>query len=247
MTRPSTSGRHRVFLALGLLIVLLAPCTLCVILLRELAQISECESKMQQLALAFLNFESATGRYPYPATVNGTLSWRVLVPAYVCAPLPPVNLNAAWNSPINLPCHSQCPWLLTSHDWHTDQSQSTHIVAIKAPDSIWQSKRVTRRDVSDQLCDTLIFMELAIDRINWMSPVDIELEELEGILRRDGRLPSPHRSGVLMAFADGSVKMIPHERITPGLLRAFVSIRGGERIPIRLEATSSHFAPWQHL
>jgi len=106
-----------------------------------------------------------------------------------------------------------------------------------ARNSVWQERTITLDDITDDLSQTLIFVELDLPGVNWMSLTDISLDELLAMLDQHGRILSPHPAGVLMGFADGSVRMIGHAAITPALLRKLVSIDASDPIPDNLNDT----------
>ena len=103
---------------------------------------------------------------------------------------------------------------------------------------MWQDRKVSFDDITDNHSQTLMLIELDLPGINWMSPFDVTLDELLAFLNEQGRLPTTHPDFVLMAFADGYVRAIPHNIITPELLRALASIDGGEVIPNNFDGGS---------
>ena len=147
-----------------------------------------------------------------------------------------IDFDSRWDSEPNTPFHATIPHGLQCHN-REDGTGNTQMFAVIAPNSMWQEKKITFEDITDERSQTLVFVELDLPNIKWMSPTDISLDNLLAILERDGRLPSPHPEGVLMSFADVSYRMIPHDAITPELLRALVSIDGGEMVSDSLEGT----------
>tara|TARA_B110000495_G_scaffold194400_1_gene200725 strand:- start:137 stop:373 length:237 start_codon:yes stop_codon:yes gene_type:complete len=76
----------------------------------------------------------------------------------------------------------------------------------------------------------LAHIELDLPNVNWIAPTNLTLDDLLAIENENGALFSPHSDGVVVAFADESVALISHARITPHLRRAIVSISGGETV-----------------
>ena len=185
---------------------------------------------MKQWTLAVANYESAYDRFPRRSSESG-LSWRVeLLPFIEESKLhEAIDHSAAWDAASNTEFHKPVPHGLKCHN-REDSSSNTQLVGVHSDNSFWRDEETTFDDISDRNCDTLVFIELDLPDVHWMSPNDVTLEDLIELLERDGRLPSLHSAGVLMSFADVSVRCVPHEKITPEFLRAIVSINGGEII-----------------
>jgi len=144
-----------------------------------------------------------------------------------------IDFNSPWDSQPNSPFAAAIPHGLQCHN-REDGTGNTQMFAVVAPNSVWQDTTITLGDITDEHSQTLVFIELDLPGVNWMSPTDVSHEELLVMLERDGQLPSAHPDGVLMSFADGGVQTLSHDVITPELLRALVSINGGEPIPAKL-------------
>ncbi len=202
---------------------------------REASRRAECMNHLKLLTMAWMNYESARGRYPARTAADERLSWRAIVPYYMCMEYRQIDPNAPWNSPNNARFSIPPTDGLQCCNREDASSPFIQVFAVSAPSSLWRNAPISRKDVTDKRSDTLVLIELDLDRVHWMSPTDVTLDELIEMLRQNGRLPSPHPGGAIMSFADGSVKFVPHELITPELLRAIVSIDGDERLGARLE------------
>lgn len=201
---------------------------------REASRLAECTNHVKALTLAWFNYQNTCGRFPTRTAAGGRLSWRAVIPRFMCLEDRRIDWNAAWDSPNNVRFAIPPTYELQCCNREDPSSPFIQVFAVSAPNSLWRDVPISARDFTDKPSDTLVFIEMDLDRVHWMSPSDVTLDELLKMLRQNGRLPSPHPGGVLMSFADGSVKFVPHEQITPELLRAIVSIDGEETLPERL-------------
>lgn len=182
------------------------------------------------MTLAVANFESLNKRYPQRRTDNG-FSWRVALLPFKeedCL-YEALDHATAWDSQANSKFHLPVPHGLKCHN-RENSSPDTQVFAVVSPNSVWKEGGTTQNEITDDPSETLMMIELDLPNINWMSPDDITLSELVDLLERDGKLPSSHPDGVLMSFADVSVRCIPHSLVTPQFLRSIVSIDGDEEI-----------------
>ena len=182
------------------------------------------------MTLAVANYESLNKCLPQRCTENG-FSWRVtLLPFKEESRLfESLDHCERWDSPANSAFHLPVPHGLKCHN-REDNTPNTQMFAVTSTSSVWRDGGTTFSEISDPTSDTLMLIELDFPGTNWMAPKDVSLGELIEILESDGRLPSLHPDGVLMSFADGRVRCVPHEKITSKFLRAIVSIDGGENV-----------------
>jgi hypothetical protein len=141
-----------------------------------------------------------------------------------------IDLQQPWDAEAYAAFRDSAPHLMQCHS-REDGTGNTQYFAVVSPNSVWRDAPVAFDDITDGKAQTLLFIELDLPNVNWMSPTDVSLESLLTMLSTEGRLPAPHPDVVLCVFADGAVHSLPHEKITPELLRAIVSIDGGESIP----------------
>ena len=149
-----------------------------------------------------------------------------------------IDFGESWDSAKHAPLRARIPHGMQCHNLENG-SGNTHYFAVIAPNSMWQDRKINLDDITDGSSQTLMLIELDLPGINWMSPVDVTLDQLLAMLKDQGRLPGPHPDVVLMAFADGSVRAIHHDVITPEFFRARVSIDDGEEIPEDLEGNAN--------
>lgn len=145
-----------------------------------------------------------------------------------------IEFGESWDSVTHAPLRATAANGMQCHSLENG-SGDTHIFAVTSPNSMWQDRKLSLDDIADGPSQTLMLIELDLPGINWMSTIDVTLDQLLAMLSDKGRLPGPHPDVVLMAFADGHVSAIPDDVITPELLRALVSIDGGEEISDDLE------------
>ena len=153
-----------------------------------------------------------------PPTVSddGYHSWRTLILPFCDDDIDKsVNLDSPWNSEANQKLHRKIPHGFQCHN-REDGSGSTQIFAVTGHGSIWSIESFK----SDS--NSLLLIELDLPNVCWMEPTDVSMDELIEMLEASGELPGPHPDGILMAFADFSVRFVPHEEITQKFLRSLV-------------------------
>jgi hypothetical protein len=85
-------------------------------------------------------------------------------------------------------------------------------------------------DIVDGIETTIAIVETIRSDIHWLDPTDLDIDEMSYLLN-DGpkSISSPHPRGPAVLFCDGAVYRL-HSSITPDILRAIVTIDGGETI-----------------
>ena len=168
----------------GVLIALLLPALQ---LAPQAAQRSQCVNNLKQIALALLNYESATRAFPpaYVADASGKPmhSWRVLILPFLGeqALYSKYRFNEPWDGPNNRKLAAQIPNVYRCPAQANDpanQSVETHYFAVVDPQTAWPGSRGRRiRDIVDGTSNTILVLEASGVQTNWMEPRDLSLDE----------------------------------------------------------------------
>jgi hypothetical protein len=169
-----------------------------------------CIPNLENLALTFGILEELHKVWPPSIRVDGNgqplNSWRFHVYPFFPIPdedfPPPLDLKAAWNSPVNKTSASDkfTPYGLASKPYRTE----TCVFGISGPGTAFDDSVVSR--LSELPSEVIVVMEVADSKIHWMQPGDYDFATL---LAATGRLGDtvkgllPDRIHVL--FADGNV------------------------------------------
>ncbi len=219
--------------ASGVLIGLLLPAVQSA---REAARRAQCVNNLKQIALAMLNYESATLSFPRPAITDKAgkplLSWRVAILPYIerAGLYEKFKLDEPWDSPHNLallkemPANYECP----SHARGEPYTTTYRLISGKG--ALFENGRdVKIADVTDGLTGTLLAVEAA-EAVPWTKPDDLSFDPAAApSLLGTG---SSHPGGFNAAFGDGSVRFFRNS-IDPNVFRSLITRAGGEvvRIP----------------
>jgi prepilin-type processing-associated H-X9-DG protein len=75
---------------------------------------------------------------------------------------------------------------------------------------------------------TLMIVEAADAKINWLEPRDLNAEEMAFVLNKDGKeISSHHAGGVVVSFCDGHQSTLRQD-IKPETLKALTTVDGKE-------------------
>ena len=139
--------------------------------------------------MAVANYRSAYKCYP-PAFItdehgNRMHSWRsVLLPFIEQQELyKEYDFSKPWNSPENMRLADRMPATYATN--YQKGKVTTNYLAIVGPETIWRtnedgSKALPRRssEVSDDRDSTLLFVENFGKEVHWLSPYDLEFDEM---------------------------------------------------------------------
>lgn len=212
----------------GLLALFLTPVTRSV---RPAARRSQCKNNLKQISLALFNYEAHYHALPpaYTVDVDGKPlhSWRTLILPYLEEEslYNKIDITKAWNDPANAAAFNtavpayQCPSpiLPTSH---------TTYMAIVTSNSCFQATEPRLlADIKDGLAKTLMVIEVDVEHaVPWMAPSDADEALLQSLFPKGKH---SHTGGMHAACVDGSVRFI-NQNLSPDVLRATISIAGGE-------------------
>ena len=208
----------------------------------EAAQRKRRINQFKQLALAFLNYESAhrvfVGQANYDQAGQPLLSWRVHLLPYLDqqALYAEFRLDEPWDSPHNRQLIARMPEVFADPNAavrHAVGAGRTTFVAPVAAETLLPPREalpagepLTIRDVKDGVSKTILFVEVIPARaVVWTKPEDwnVNLDNpLQGVKRMD-------RSGFVTTFADGHVVYISND-IDAQILRAMLTRAGGEPV-----------------
>ena len=193
---------------------------------------SESESKLAQLGLATLKFESIVERFPHLATFsdsgNPQLSWRVqLLPFLGLGDLySQFNLDEPWNSPNNHALIDQMPDAFISPNFN--EAGKTVFQAIAGEQTMFplESRTIGFGHVTDGSSNTILYAEVDADRaVEWTRPVDLIFDEADPT----NGLGNISGEGFAAVFADRSTSTIPNT-VDPANLSNMIQRNDGENV-----------------
>jgi prepilin-type processing-associated H-X9-DG protein len=199
---------------------------------RESARRAQSANNMKQLALAFHNYAATHNHFP-PAVVLGPdgktpHSWRIEILPYLEAGgkalYDKYKMNEPWDSEDNKQVLLQMPAVFRFPD---DNEKSFHAsyFAVTGPQTIFADiKGTSFRQITDGTSNTIMLVE-AKKNIPWTKPEDIAADADKPLPKLGGWTVG----GFNVAFADGSVRLIP-ENVDGELLRKLFSKAGGELV-----------------
>jgi hypothetical protein len=178
---------------------------------------------LKQIALAFLNHESAYHHFP-PATEKSiNLSWRVhLLPFLEQKALyQRFNLDEPWDSPHNIELLKEMPAVYGA------EGTTTRIVGFSGEDALFGKTRgMSIAAIRDGTSNTILVVEAGPDKaVPWTKPVDLPFDPVDP----GAALGDISIEGFKVAFADGHARVLPKE-IDAARLKALITYRGGEPI-----------------
>jgi hypothetical protein len=189
--------------------------------MREAAARTQSANNLKQLALAMLNYEAATGRFPPQAIFdkNGKplLSWRVLILPYIEQQnlYKQFHFDEPWDSEHNKKLLDRMPKMFASpQDEKCVKEHVTHYQGFVGKWAFFEGKQGIRiADITDGTSNTIMLAE-ASKAVPWTKPEDIPFDAEKPL----PKLGLAGASYFLAAICDGSVRAISHS-ITKETLR----------------------------
>jgi hypothetical protein len=185
--------------------------------------------------LAVVNYHDTHKHYPpaYVADERGRPmhSWRIaLLPYLEQRDLhQQYDFAAPWDGPTNRDLAARMPRLFAFYGDYEPGLTITNFVGVVGPETVWPgAKKVTEKDISDGTSTTIVIVENAGAGIPWMAPCDLAFASMTFKLNDPAEISSKYLDPAV-ALLDGSVQRL-HADITPGTLRALLTIRGGEQL-----------------
>lgn len=198
--------------------------------------------KLKQLSLAMLNYQDRRKSLPmniFHEQADGELmpmlSWRVALLPYI----EQGNLHKQfkkdepWDSPHNRKLIAYMPDLFRDADDSVNEN-TTRIVTLTGPNTPFLNAPKTKRSqgfpyrgITDGTSNTILMIQtIPENAVPWTKPVDLPFDPYHPELSV-GRFSPRH--GLVAAFADGAVHIVPPS-IELSKLKALVTPRGGELI-----------------
>jgi type II secretory pathway pseudopilin PulG len=214
---------------------------------RTAARQSTCQSHVELLLRALYAYRNDYGTFPPSYSVDSQgrplHSWRVLLLPYLGPEAQTLhaqmNLNEAWNSPLNLRFAQSVPEVFVCPD---DQpfapGDTSYCVVTGAQYAFRPQTGVDADQFIDDPATTLLIVELHNSGINWMQPTDVSPTVLAQGLNSgvQGTCGSLHPGGVTMVgMADGRAFPLS-DRTRPDDLHQMATIDGGEPPPALLRS-----------
>lgn len=185
--------------------------------------------------MAVANYHDANGHYP-PAYLAGddgrpAHSWRVLILPYIEGShvFRRYSFKEPWDGPGNRELAGLMPRVLALPGEYQPGSTTTNYVVVVGPETAFPPGGfISRESITDEPGQTVLVTENLGAGIHWMEPRDLLFSGM------DFTINSPR--GVSSSFAypaavmcDGSVRRLG-QGVSPGTLRALLTVRGGERL-----------------
>lgn len=167
-----------------------------------------CDLCLRQVVLALHQYHDHHGTLPELITRDEDgkpmHSWRVAVLPYLDANevYDAYNFSKPWDSDENLAVGESAPKYFRCWKCQGPSNTTTNILAVAGPDTCWPAKgAVNLNDIKDGPRETIQLISLPETGIHWLQPADYSVG--------DSLPPSRHGDGHPVAFADGSVGLLP--------------------------------------
>lgn len=204
---------------------------------RSTARRSACSNNLKQIMLAMHNYHDTRGHWPPNALCDADgrplLSWRVALLPYLeeSALYEEFHLDEPWDSPHNRQLIEAMPACFACPSRQGENPGITSYVGAVGPGYLFRPADdctpTTMRENSDGTSRTIACLEVpAAMGVEWTRP-DAPLPALERLLSPEGQV---HGSGILVACADGSVRVLTADGLTVEMLEAALTIAGGEAV-----------------
>jgi hypothetical protein len=200
----------------------------------------QCNNKMRQIGIAYLNHLDTTKKFPPAFSVddNGKPlhSWRVLLLPYLNEDklYKAIRLNEAWDSEHNKQFHNKMPNAFKCPSCKQGNPQSDTVYCMVTGEEAFgktDGKGITFDKIGDGSSDTICIVERKTP-VCWMSPEDVTFENAaKGINKIPNGIGSEHDRGANVVFIDTSVHFLKQDT-EPNVIKAFLTIDGGEVNPL---------------
>jgi Protein of unknown function (DUF1559) len=205
---------------------------------REAARRSQCTCHYGQIMLALHNYHSQYNVFPpaYVADATGrpAHSWRVLILPFIeeTGLYGRYRFSEPWNGPNNIKLLNSMPSIFACPSGFSNPTNLTNYVAVTGPGTMFPGARSTKlEDVTDGTSNTLAIVEVDNVNVPWTAPTDLDVRTMSFQVNDPKRpgISSKHPGGANVGVADGRTRWA-RDSMTPGNLRAALTIAGGEGI-----------------
>jgi hypothetical protein len=199
-----------------------------------------CAGKMTQIALAMRNYSQKYGCFPpaYVTDKNGrpAHSWRVLLLPFLEEEkiYKAYRFDEPWDSPANRKvAEAVAKWFQCPAASHDKGDVTTDYMMVVGEHTISDGPHGRKaKEITDGLSDTIMLVEVADSQVPWNKPEDLQFATMNFRINSTKRqcISGNHPDVAVVAFCDGSARRLD-EKTNPELIKAMLTIDGGETIP----------------
>jgi hypothetical protein len=198
----------------------------------------ECVHNMSGIAVSLDYYRKQNGHYP-PAVIRDRdgppRSWRVDLLSYFDQPEleKRYDRSTKWNSASNRPVRDTvlklfiCP----SAAYKSPPGPRTDYVLVTGLGTAFPPGRTTAlSDIKDLANQTIVLIEIPGSNIYWCEPRDISRKDAVRLFEQLKADPTtaPHTGGFDVGMADGRVRFLELDSLTPAQFDGLLTIAGGE-------------------
>lgn len=211
---------------------------------REAGRRSQCANNLKQIGLSLQNYADLHQRLPAGYRVGADRqplhSWRFLILPFgtqMGELFRSYRYDRPWDFPANRTITDQRGYPTYRCPSAPPQQPPTfaNYVMPFGPQTVSDGPHSTAFDqIGDGLSNTIAAGEIADSDIYWTEPRDLPLDATNFRIndRSQPNFSSAHRGAAMFVFADGHTQALS-DKIDPTVLKALLSIDGGERLPGR--------------
>ncbi len=199
---------------------------------REAAARVQTMNNMKQVALACHSYHDTFGSFPTPKEMMPPppveLSWRVSILPFEeqVSLFNRFDRSKPWDSPQNQPLLNPMPPVYHHILRESPEKKGTTDTLFQyftGPNTLWpENKKLKMFEITDGTSNTFLFAEAAAP-VPWSKPADMAIQPNQP-------LPLPP-DRFLVAFADGSTRVVDRKRIDEQGLRLYINPRDGQVPP----------------